>query len=194
MKALTSKQLKVLECIKDSIERFGYPPSVREICRYVSLRSPSTVQAHLNTLEQLGYISRAGGRSRSIVLNDSAYAGGIPILGTVAAGEPILAVEDAVGYIDYDAGSGEFFALRIKGLSMVNAGILDGDMVIVRRQPTAENGEIVVALIDDSATCKRLSLDNGTVTLLPENDEYEPIDGSGAAILGKVCAVIRRYD
>ena len=194
MKALTEKQRQVLECIRDSIERFGYPPSVREICRAVSLRSTSAVQAHLNTLEQLGYISRTGGRSRSIVLGGSVYSGGIPILGTVAAGEPILAVEDAAGWLDYDAGSGEFFALKIKGLSMIGAGILDGDMIVVRRPPPAKHGDIVVALIDDSAPCKRLSLDNGRVVLLPENDDFEPIDGGDAVILGKVCAVIRRYD
>ncbi len=184
----------MLECIRDYIDRNGYPPSVRDICSAVGLSSPSTVHSHLNTLERLGYICRDGGRNRSIRITEQAAPSGVPILGTVAAGAPILAVEDAIGYIPYDPEHvGEYFALRIKGESMINAGILDGDMIIVRRQDSAVNGEIVVALIGDEATCKRLSISSGRVLLLPENEEYSPIDGSEAAILGKVTAVIRKY-
>lgn len=191
---LTRTQLSVLECIRDYIDRNGYPPSVRDICSAVGLSSPSTVHSHLSTLERLGYIARDGGRNRSIRLTEQSTPSGVPILGTVAAGAPILAVEDAIGYIPYDPErSGEYFALKIKGESMINAGILDGDMIIVRRQNTALNGEIVVALLGDEATCKRLSRDRGQVLLLPENEEYSPIDGSEASILGKVTAVIRKY-
>ncbi|MDD6188221.1 MAG: transcriptional repressor LexA [Clostridiales bacterium] len=194
MDNLTRTQLSILECIRDYIDRNGYPPSVRDICSAVGLSSPSTVHSHLSTLERLGYICRDGGRNRSIRLTEEPAPSGVPILGTVAAGYPILAVEDAIGYIPYDPErSGEYFALKIKGESMINAGILDGDMIIVRRQNTALNGEIVVALIGDEATCKRLSLSAGRVMLLPENEEYSPIDGSEASILGKVTAVIRKY-
>ncbi len=160
----------------------------------MGLSSPSTVHSHLSTLERLGYIARDGGRNRSIRLTEQSAPSGVPILGTVAAGAPILAVEDAIGYIPYDPErSGEYFALKIKGESMINAGILDGDMIIVRRQDTALNGEIVVALLGDEATCKRLSRSGGQVLLLPENEEYSPIDGNEASILGKVTAVIRKY-
>ncbi len=195
MKPLTKKQRQVLECIEKSIEKNGFPPSVREIGAAVGLSSPSTVHSHLGALERAGYIKRAEGKTRSITLTELATPPeGIPVLGTVAAGEPILAVEDAIGYIGYDTGSeGDFFALKIKGDSMINAGILDGDMVIVKRQPTALNGEIVIALIEDSATCKRLRRENGKVLLLPENEAYSPIDGSQATLLGKVSAVIRKY-
>ena len=169
---------------------------MRDICSAVGLSSPSTVHSHLSTLERLGYICRDGGKNRSIRLTEQAEPApaGVPILGTVAAGAPILAVEDAIGYIPYDPErAGEYFALKIKGESMINAGILDGDMIIVRRQNTANNGEIVVALIGDEATCKRLHRSAGQVLLLPENDDYSPIDGREASILGKVSAVIRKY-
>lgn len=191
---LTNIQLRVLECIRDYTEKNGYPPAVRDICSAVGLSSPSTVHSHLNTLERLGYICRDGGKNRSIRLTESASPSGVPILGTVAAGAPILAVEDAIGYIPYDPErSGEYFALKIKGESMINAGILDGDMIIVRRQDRANDGEIVVALIGDEATCKRLSHSGSQVWLLPENEDYSPIDGNEASILGKVTAVIRKY-
>lgn len=160
----------------------------------MGLSSPSTVHSHLNTLERLGYIARDGGRNRSIRLTERETPSGVPILGTVAAGAPILAVEDAIGYIPYDPErTGEYFALKIKGESMINAGILDGDMIIVRRQNTALHGEIVVALLGDEATCKRLYTRGGEVLLLPENDDYSPIDGREASILGKVTNVIRKY-
>ena len=194
MKQLAGKQLLIYEYICKCCDGRGYPPSVREICDAVGLRSTSTVHSHLNALESLGLISRDTGRTRAITLLKKQENEGIPILGTVAAGQPILAVEDAVGFLKYDAGdSGEFFALRIKGRSMINAGILDGDMVVVRRQPSAQNGQIVIALLGDEATCKRLIIDGGHIWLKPENEDYDLIDGTDAVILGKVTAVIRTY-
>ena len=195
MEGLSNKRKLVYEYICDCIQNRGYPPSVREIAEAVDLKSTSTVHAHLNALEKMGYISRDSGRTRAIVLNQTDFPpSGIPILGTVAAGEPILAVEDALGYIPYDTHNNEeYFALRIRGVSMINAGILDGDMVIVHRQSTAQSGEIVIAMIDDEATCKRLKLDGNSVWLMPENDAYSPIPGDDAVVLGKVTAVIRTY-
>ena len=190
---LSRAQSAVLDCIRDYINKNGYPPAVRDICAAAGLSSPSTVHSHLNRLEKAGYITRDGGRNRSIRLTENVPSG-IPVLGTVAAGSPILAVEDAIGRLPYaPEHAGEYFALRIKGDSMINAGILDGDMIVVRRQESAEPGEIVVALIDDEATCKRLSLEGGSVWLLPENENYAPIDGSDAVMLGKVTAVVREY-
>ena len=195
MTGLNKKRKLIYEYLCDCIQNRGYPPSVREIAEAVDLKSTSTVHAHLNALEKMGYITRDSGRKRAIVLNNTEDApSGIPILGTVAAGEPILAVQDALGYIPYEtADNEEYFALKIKGLSMVKAGILDGDMVIVHRQPAAQSGEIVIAMIDDEATCKRLKYNGENIWLLPENDDYEPIPGDDCVILGKVTAVIRTY-
>jgi len=194
MSRLTPKQKEIFDFIVETVAAQGYPPSVREICAAVGLKSPSTVHAHLTALERAGLITRDSGKTRAITLTQGAAVGGVPILGTVAAGQPILAVEDALGFLPFDPGrSGEYFALRIKGDSMINAGILEDDMVVVRRQPTAENGDIVVALIGEEATCKTFRRKNGKVWLVPENDDYEPIDGSEATILGKVTAVIRTY-
>ncbi len=153
------------------------------------------MHSHLITLERLNYISRDHGSNRSIKLTGlGEKPSGIPILGTVAAGEPILAVEDAIGYVPFEADkNGEYLALVIRGDSMKNAGILNGDTVIVRKQPSAENGDIIIALLEGGATCKRLSLRNGRILLMPENDDYEPIDGTDLVILGKVTAVIRVY-
>ena len=192
MKNLTEKQKQIYDIICSYIEANGYPPSVREICKRSGLKSTSTVHSHLESLERMGYISRDSGKTRAITVTEREF--GVPVLGTVAAGSPILAVEDAVGTIPYDAGSdGEYFALKIQGQSMIKAGIMDGDMVIVKRQPTARAGEIVIALLEDEATCKTLSFKDGKVWLLPENDDYSQIDGDGAVILGKVTAVIRTY-
>ena len=195
MKPLTKKRREIYEYICECIERRGYPPSVREICEKADLKSTSTVHAHLTALEKQGYISRDSGKTRAITVNSAFGArSGIPILGTVAAGEPILAVEDALGYIPYAIDdSDEYFALRIRGESMIKAGILSGDTVIVKRQPSAQNGEIVIAMINDEATCKRLSHSGDEVLLLPENDAFSPIQGNDAVILGKVTAVIRTY-
>ena len=195
MKPLTAMQQAVLNCIKSNIADRNYPPSVREICEKVGLKSPSTVHSHLNTLEKLGFIRRSSGKTRAITLTHlTTQAEGIPILGTVAAGQPILAVEDAIGYLDYYVGeSGSYFALRIRGSSMINAGILDGDLVVVRKQSSAGNGEIIIALINDEATCKRLSCHEDQVWLLAENDDYDDIDCRDAQILGKGTSVIRQY-
>ncbi len=192
---ISEKQLKIYNFISGFMDKNGYAPSVREICSAVGLSSTSTVQSHLNTLEKEGYITRSSGKTRAISLTDFGKSPeGVPILGTVAAGQPILAVEDAIGYIPYNAGdSGEFFALKIKGDSMIKAGIMNGDMVIVRRQQSARRGEIVIALIGDEATCKRYMPENGEVWLMPENDGYDPIDGTDAKILGRVTTVIRIY-
>lgn len=193
MQPISEKQKEILSYIHDEVSSRGFPPSVREIGSAVGLKSPSTVHYHLNALERAGYIERDNGKTRAI----SIVAGvdsGVPILGTVAAGQPILAIEDALGYLPYKIeDSGDYFALRIKGDSMIEAGILDGDMVVVKSQPTANSGEIIIALLENDVTCKRLHLENGEVWLLPENSSYEPIDGSLASILGKVTAVIRTY-
>lgn len=189
---LTEKQRQIYDFLRDFQHRNGYAPSVREIASAVHLSSPSTVQLHLNTLESLGFISRSGGgKTRAIKILEPE---GVPILGVVAAGEPILAVEDALGYLPWGAGgSDDYFALQIRGQSMINAGILDGDMVVVKRQQTAKNGEIVIALLGDGATCKTFKNTGGHIWLMPENDDYEPIDGTGVSILGRVTAVIRTY-
>lgn len=195
MQPISDKQKQILSYISKSVSDRGFPPSVREIGIAVGLKSPSTVHYHLTALEETGYIERDSGKTRAISLC-GAVERGVPILGSVSAGQPILAIEDALGYLPYDAGdSGEFFALCIKGDSMIEAGILDGDMVIVRSQNTAQSGEIIIALIGDEATCKRLWMKNGQVWLLPENKAYVAIDGTNAAmsILGKVTAVIRTY-
>jgi len=195
MQKMTKKRKFIYDYICDFINGHGYPPSVREICEAADLRSTSTVHAHLSALEDMGYITRDSGRTRAISLTHTEpEPTGIPILGSVAAGEPILAVQDALGYIPYDIQNGdEHFALKIRGNSMINAGILDGDMVIVHRQETAKSGEIVIAMIEDEATCKRFKLDGSDVWLLPENPDYSPIDGNECMILGKVTGVIRVY-
>lgn len=182
----SSKRQEILTFLRSFAAENGYAPSVREIGQAVGLRSTASVQYHLNELSRAGLIETDGGKNRAIRLPDRH---GIPIVGTVAAGVPILAEENIDGYLSLDEGDG-CFALRIQGDSMIEAHIFDGDKIIVRPQPTAENGEIVVALIGDEATCKRFSRKNGGVWLLPENPAYAPIDGRDAVILGKVCAVL----
>jgi repressor LexA len=175
----------------------GVPPSVREIGAAVGLRSTSSVQANLDALEKAGYIERDPLLKRSIrILGQAENVTHVPLIGTVTAGQPILAVEEIEGYIPYTGRVSRdkpLFALRVRGESMLNAGILPGDLVVVQQQHTARNGEIVVAMIEDEATVKTYSKQNGHVWLLPENDAYEPIDGTYATILGKVAAVVRRY-
>ena len=191
---LSKKQSEILDVIRRWIAEKGYCPSIRELCAEVRLSSPSTVHAHLRELENQGYITRPDGKNRSIVLTGGREPAGVPILGRVAAGAPILAQQEIRGYLPWDPrGEGEFVALAVRGDSMKDAGILDGDLVVVRQQETAGDGEIVIALLEEEATCKRLSLEDGAVWLLPENEAYEPIDGTGARILGKVTAVIRTY-
>ncbi|MCD7734226.1 MAG: transcriptional repressor LexA [Clostridiales bacterium] len=197
MKELTPKQQRIYDYILDFTADNGYPPSVREIAAAVGLKSPSTVHFHLKALEEAGAIVRGSGKTRAITPAEepTGRVNQVPLLGSVAAGSPILAEECIEDYLvfDTDGLSGEHFALRIRGESMLKAGILPGDIVIVHQQENARNGEIVIALIGDEATCKRLDRRNGETWLLPENDDYQPIDGSEATILGKVVAVVRRY-
>ena len=192
----SNMQQKIYDYIVFCIRQQGYPPSVREIGEAVGLRSPSTVHFHLKNLEDAGLIEKGAGKGRAITLREQPLPENqVPIVGNVAAGSPILAQECIEEYLTFDTGGrdGEFFALRVRGESMLNAGILPGDLVVVRRQQTAQNGEIVVAMIEDEATVKRLSRQNGQIWLLPENEAYDPIDGTNAQILGKVAAVVRRY-
>ena len=196
MAELSKMQKKIYEYIASCIREQGYPPSVREIGEAVGLRSPSTVHFHLKHLEEAGVIEKGAGKGRAITLTEPAVPEDkVPIVGNVAAGSPILAEECIEDYLTFDTGgrSGEFFALRVRGESMLNAGILPGDLVVVQRQQTARNGEIVVAMIEDEATVKTYSRQTGHVWRLPENDAYEPIDGTYAQILGRVAAVVRRY-
>ena len=196
MAELSAMQQKIYDYIASCIREQGYPPSVREIGEAVGLKSPSTVHFHLKHLEEAGVISKGAGKGRAITLiEQSLPENQVPIVGNVAAGTPILAQECIEDYLTFDTGGrrGEFFALRVRGESMLNAGILPGDLVVVRRQPTANNGEIVVAMIDDEATVKTYANRDGHLWLLPQNDAYAPIDGAYATILGKVAAVVRRY-
>ena len=201
---LSAMQQRIYDYIAACIQTQGYPPSVREIGEAVGLRSPSTVHFHLKKLADAGFIEIGAGKGRAITLTHPAApsvpepeepADRVPIVGNVAAGSPILAQECIEDYLTFDAGgdSSQYFALRVRGESMLNAGILPDDLVVVRQQQTANNGEIVVALLGDEATVKRYSRRNGQVWLLPENEAYSPIDGHDAQILGKVAAVIRRY-
>ena len=208
---MTRKQQEIYDFIAAFITEHSYPPSVREICDGVGLRSPSTVHFHLQNMEEKGFLAKDG-KARALTLAQTAEkaaaapaepvyeepdipTGRVPIVGTVAAGTPILAQECIEDYLTFDTNGrdGEYFALRVRGESMLNAGILPGDLVVVHQQREAHNGEIVVALIEDEATVKRLQRRNGEVWLLPENDAYEPIDGRYASILGKVSAVVRTY-
>ena len=197
MPELSKMQQKIYDYIVSCIRDQGYPPSVREIGEAVGLKSPSTVHFHLKHLEEAGVIEKGAGKGRAITLTEPAAAkeDKVPIVGNVAAGSPILAEECIEDYLTFDTGgrSGEYFALRVRGESMLNAGILPGDLVVVRRQQTCNNGESVVAMIEGEATVKRFSRKNGHIWLMPENDAYAPIDGTYAQILGKVAAVVRRY-
>jgi len=192
-KILSPKRRAILEYIESFAQENGYAPSVREIGDAVGLRSPSTVHAHLRILEENGYLQKSKGKTRTLSLPGQPGYRNVPVIGTVRAGQPILAVEDAIGYVPFE-GSGEgLFALNVRGDSMKDAAILEDDVVIVRQQPTADNGQIVVALIDDEATVKRLRLEKGHVWLMPENPAYQPIDGEGCSILGVVVAVYRYH-
>jgi len=186
---------RIYEYLQTVIPEQGYAPSVREICEAVGLKSPSTVHFHLKRLQERGLIEKGDFKGRAIVLTERPEKDRVPILGSVAAGSPILAQECVEDYLTFDCGGREqeLFALRIRGESMLKSGILPNDLVVVRRQQTALNGEIVVALLGEEATVKRLSKKNGQLWLLPENDAYEPIDGTGAQVLGKVVAVVRQY-
>ena len=197
---ITKKQTEILEYIKSQILNKGYPPSVRDICTAVNLKSTSSVHAHLETLEKNGYIRRDPTKPRAIEIIDDNFnltrreVVNVPLIGQVAAGQPLLAVENITGYFPIPAEfipKEEVFMLNVKGESMVNAGIYDGDQIIVKQQSTASNGEIVVALVDDSATVKRFYKENGHIRLKPENDFMEPIIVDSCEIIGKVIGLIR---
>jgi repressor LexA len=203
MENLTERQRRILEFIGKARDERGYPPSVREIGDAVGLHSPSSVHAQLATLAQKGYLTKDPTKPRAIrVRMDEAPAKearldvvGVPLVGQIAAGGPILAeqnIEETLALPRTVVGSGTLFALRVRGDSMTGAGILDGDTVIIRQQPTAEDGEIVAALVgDDEATVKRLSRKGGRIRLIAENPAYEPIEPEQASVLGKVVAVLR---
>ena len=205
MANLTRKQQQIYDYILSFTSEHGYSPSVREIGSAMGLKSPSTVHFHMKGLEEAGVIVKAEGKTRAISLpgvslgpvaeEQDPHANQIPVVGNVAAGSPILAQECIEDYLTFDTQglSGEHFALRVRGESMLNAGILPGDLVVVHRQQEAHNGEIVVALFEDEATVKTYQLRDGHVWLMPENPEYLPIDGATAEIIGKVVAVVRRY-
>ena len=194
MKPLNEKQQKVLAFLRERAND-GVPPSVREICMAAGIKSTSTVHAYLKTLEEGGYISRQSGLNRAIRLPGESVAK-VPLLGRVTAGLPILAVQEVEDYVPYSGGGydpQELFALRVQGTSMINAGIMDKDVVIVHRTPAANNGDIVVALIEDEATVKRFFAEDGHIRLQPENDTYEPIIVSECTVLGKVVSLVRYF-
>ena len=192
MARTSNKREQILNFLTQFMNEHGYAPTVREICNAVGLQSTATVHYHLNALRDAGLIEMDEMKKRAISLPDAQRADRIPVVGVVTAGVPILATENIEGYIPWDGESG-CFVLRVRGDSMIGAGILDGDKVVVRPQPDAENGQSVVALLDDSATVKRLKKTGRDVWLMPENPSYEPIPGNEAKILGRVKALIREY-
>lgn len=194
MSGLSKSQQKILDFIRNNVQE-GKSPSVREICAATGLKSTATVHAHLKTLEEKGLIIRSQGLNRSIRLSNDNTAV-VPVLGRVTAGVPILAVEDIQGYVPVSESirrGRELFALRVVGESMINAGILDNDIVVVHKTPVAENGQIVVAMINDEATVKRFYKEDGHFRLQPENDSYEPIITDECCVLGQVISVVRYY-
>lgn len=197
---ISAKQSEILEYIKEQILTKGYPPAVREICNAVNLKSTSSVHSHLETLEKNGYIRRDPTKPRAIEIVDDNFnltrkeMRNIPIVGTVAAGQPIFAEENISGYFPLLADelpAGDLFILNVRGESMINIGIYDGDKVIVRQSPTAKNGDIVVALVEDSATVKTYYKEDGRYRLQPENDTMEPIYVDEVIILGIVVGLFR---
>ncbi|MGN0143139.1 MAG: transcriptional repressor LexA [Roseburia sp.] len=199
---ISSKQREILEYIKQEILNKGYPPAVREICEAVDLKSTSSVHSHLETLEKNGYIRRDPTKPRAIEIIDDNFnltrreVVNVPMVGYVAAGQPILAVENIEGYFPIPA---EFmpnqnsFMLKVKGESMINAGILNGDSVLVKQQSDAKNGDMVVAMVEDSATVKTFYRENGHIRLQPENDTMDPIIVDDCTIIGKVFGVFRFF-
>ena len=199
---ISAKQQQILEFIKEEILKKGYPPAVREICEAVHLKSTSSVHSHLETLEKNGYIRRDPTKPRAIEIVDDSFQmvrremASIPIIGTVAAGQPILAQQNIEGYFPVPTDvlpPGETFILNVKGDSMINAGIFEGDQLFIQQCNTARNGDIVVALVDDSVTVKTFYKENGHIRLQPENDTMEPIIVQDCAILGKVFGVFRIF-
>ncbi len=196
MKKISAKQQRILDYISEFSLEHGYPPSVREICAEMNLRSPSTVHAHLKKLQEAGYLEPSEHKSRALTpISGPSMVTRVPILGRVTAGMPILAVEEHVGYVPFEpaANGGEYYALRIRGDSMIGVGIMDDDLVIVRQDMQARSGDIVIALLEDEATCKTLNITPDGVWLMPENPAYPPIDGNACQILGVVKAVYREY-
>ena len=199
---ISAKQQEILDYIKSQILERGFPPAVRDICEAVHLKSTSSVHSHLETLEKNGYIRRDPSKPRAIEIIDDNFnltrreLVNVPIVGTVTAGEPILAIENIQGYFPIMpefVNNKQTFMLQVQGESMINAGILSGDYVIVEQTPSAENGEQVVALIEDGATVKTFYREEGIIRLQPENDAYDPIILTDVTILGKVIGVIRMY-
>ena len=197
---ITAKQQEILEYIKETILKKGYPPAVREICEAVHLRSTSSVHSHLETLEKNGYIRRDPTKPRTIEIIDDCFnltrreVVNVPMIGTVAAGQPILAEENIENYFPIPVEllpNAQIFMLRVKGESMINAGIYDGDQILVAEQDDARNGDIVVALVEDSATVKRFYKENGHYRLQPENDALDPIIVNEVQILGRVVGLMR---
>ena len=223
MKKLTKMQQKVYDYIAQFMTKWGYPPSVREICAELNFKSPSTAHFHILNLEKKGYLEHDAGKGRAIRLKGEAQTAPavpavpaapaapsnavdfmeerdarenrIPIVGNVAAGSPILAQECIEDYLTFDTGGhdDEYFALRVRGESMLGVGILPDDLVVVHRQNLAQNGQIVVALLGDEATVKTLKRKGSEVWLMPANPDYQPIDGRECTILGRVVAVVRQY-
>ena len=199
---ITPKQQEILDFIKSEILHKGYPPAVRDICEAVHLKSTSSVHSHLETLEKNGYIRRDPTKPRAIEIIDDTFqltrweVVNVPLIGTVAAGQPILAQENIENYFPVPAEympNSECFMLKVKGDSMVNAGIFNGDQILVQQQNTANNGDMVVALIDDSATVKTFYKEDGHYRLQPENDSMSPIIVDEVTILGKVFGVLRIF-
>lgn len=199
---ISEKQREILEYIKKEILNKGYPPAVRDICEAVHLKSTSSVHAHLETLEKNGYIRRDPTKPRAIEIIDDPFnlirreIVNVPLLGRVAAGEPLLAVENVESYFPIPADlvpNSEAFMLKVKGDSMINAGIFDGDQILVQKQSHARNGEMVVALVDDSATVKTFYKEDDHIRLQPENDTMQPIIVKDVTILGKVFGIFRFF-
>ena len=213
MEKLSKMQQRVYDYIDESIAEHGYAPSVREIGEALGLKSPSTVHFHIKHLQEMGLIEKSAGKGRAITLKrlpsgapivpvqeetpafDEPPARRVPIVGSVAAGSPILAQECIEDYLTFDTGGhdDEYFALRVRGESMLGVGILPDDLVVVHRQSIAQNGQIVVALLGDEATVKTLKRKGRELWLLPANPDYQPIDGRECTILGRVVAVVRQY-
>ena len=197
---ISAKQQEILEYIKSQILERGFPPSVRDICEAVHLKSTSSVHSHLETLEKNGYIRRDPTKPRAIEILDDSFQlmrremANVPIVGRVAAGEPILAEQNIESYFPIPTEflpNNQTFLLKVRGESMINAGIFDGDQVIVQRQASADNGDIVVALLEDSATVKRFFKEDGYYRLQPENDAMNPIIVNSVEIIGKVIGLMR---
>ena len=192
MPRTSNKAQMIVDYVNQFIQENGYSPSVREIGAAVGLRSTASVSYHLQALQEKGLLQSPGSKGRKRAIVTTVRPGQIPVIGVVTAGLPILAVENQEGHLSWDGDPG-CFALRVRGDSMVGAAILSGDLVVVRPQQTANDGQIVVARIGDEATVKRLRRRNGEVWLMPENDNYAPIDGSEAELIGIVKAVVREY-